>query len=42
MLSVLGRIMLNSVILRVIMLQTTNKKTMQNRMDQKEIMDIPC
>lgn len=42
MLSVLGRILLNSVILRVIMLQTTNKKTMQNRMDQKEIMDIPC
>lgn len=42
MLSVLGRIMLNSVVLRVTMLQSTNKKTMQNLMDLKEIMDIPC
>lgn len=42
MLSVLGRIMLNSVVLRVTMLHSTNKKTVQNLMDLKEIIDIPC
>lgn len=42
MLSVLGRTMLHSVVLRVTVLQRTNKKTRQNGMDQKEIMDIPC